>query len=122
MKALFHIVSRSEWRAAVAHGEYRPESLSTEGFIHCSFVGQVAGVANARYREVENLCVVEFEPARLAARVVVEDCYGSGTAYPHVYGPIPIAAAAAVHDLTRTANGDYLFNVPGAAGCASSDR
>jgi uncharacterized protein (DUF952 family) len=122
MDPLFHIVARSDWRAAVAAGEYRAASLQSEGFIHCSFAGQVAAVANARYRDAHDLCVVELDPARLSAPIRVEDSYGSGTEYPHVYGPIPVATATAVHDLPRGPDGDYRFTGPGAAGAASPDR
>jgi uncharacterized protein (DUF952 family) len=122
MESIFHIVDRSLWSAAVAAGEYRADSLGSEGFIHCSFASQVAAVANARYRDVEGLCVVELDPARLNARVVVEDSYGSGQAFPHVYGPIAAAAAVGIHELVRGADGDYRFTARGAAGPASPDR
>lgn len=113
MTALFHILQRGVWTAALAAGEYRAASLDTEGFIHCSFADQVAGVANRLYRDVADLCVVEFEQGRIPARVVVEDSYGSGTAFPHVYGPIPVNAAIAVHELMRGADGTYLFTAGG---------
>lgn len=122
MDALFHIVDRSTWLAAADRGGYRAESLDTEGFIHCSFAGQVAAVANARYRDTEGLCVVELDPQRVAAHIVVEDSYGSGTAYPHVYGPIHPAAAVAMHDLPRGSDGDYWFSAGGAGDPASRDR
>jgi uncharacterized protein (DUF952 family) len=122
MDRLFHIVARSDWRAAVAAGEYRAASLASEGFIHCSFAGQVAAVADARFRDVPDLCVFELDPARLSAPVRVEDSYGSGEEFPHVYGPIPVAAASAVHDLPRGPDGAYRFTDPGAAGAASPDR
>ena len=122
MEALFHIVARPAWQAAVEGGEYRAESLDREGFIHCSFASQVAAVANARYSGVDGLCVVELDPARVDARIVVEDSYGSGTAYPHVYGPIPPSAAVRVHDLARDEGGAYRFTACGAAGAASSDQ
>lgn len=122
MDSLFHIVGRSDWRAALHDGTYRASSLDVEGFVHCSFAGQVADVANRLYRGVADLAVIEIDPARLHARVVVEDSYGSGTAFPHVYGPIPVAAAVAVHELNRDADGDYRFTAPGEAGAASTDR
>ncbi len=118
MEPLFHIVDRQQWRAAVAVGEYRAPSLEGEGFIHCSFTDQVAAVANARYRDATDLCVVEFDPAKLAAPVRVEDSYGSGEEFPHVYGSIPVAAATAVHDLPRDPKGHYRFSARGAAGSA----
>ena len=122
MDPLFHIVDRSAWQDAVERGEYRAESLAGEGFIHCSFATQVTDVANARFRGVDGLCVVELDPARIDARIVVEDSYGSGTAYPHIYGPVNAAAAVRVHELPRDAAGDYRFSACGAAGAASSDR
>lgn len=122
MDGLFHIVDRDAWSRAVAAGEYRPSSLQTEGFVHLSFTDQVAAVADKLYRDDENLCVVEFDPARLAAEIRVEDSYGSGTAYPHHYGPLPSAAAVAVHELTRLPDCDYAFTPRRASGAASSDR
>jgi uncharacterized protein (DUF952 family) len=122
LAALFHIVDRDCWAAAVESGEYRAASLQTEGFIHCSFADQVAAVANNLYRDEEGLCVVELDPARIGADVVIEDSYGTGTAFPHVYGPVPAAAAVAVHALARDANGDYSFTAGGAAGAASPDH
>lgn len=110
MEHIFHIVRRADWRAARAAGTYRAESLNAEGFIHCSFADQVAGVANARYADVDGLCVLEVDPARLDSRVVVEDSYASGTAFPHIYGPIPVDAVVAVHDLNRDVDGDYRFD------------
>ena len=119
---LFHIVQRPAWTAALAAGTYRPPSLEAEGFVHFSFADQVAGTANARFRGAPGLVVVEFDSARIGADVVVEDSYGSGTAFPHVYAPIPVAAAVAVHELRRDAGGDYGFSPDRAADAASPDR
>jgi uncharacterized protein (DUF952 family) len=90
--ALFHIVPRLAWERARVSGAYAPDSLQTEGFVHCSFADQVVAVAERLYRDVPDLIVVELDPARIQAPVVVEDSYGSGEAFPHVYGPLPIAA------------------------------
>jgi uncharacterized protein (DUF952 family) len=121
-EALFHIVDRSVWARAAAAGEYRPPSLAEEGFVHFSFAGQVAATANARYRHADDLCVVEIDPSRVPHDVRVEDSYGSGTEFPHVYGPIPVAAAVAVHELRRDARGEYVFSPAGPAGHASPDH
>jgi uncharacterized protein (DUF952 family) len=108
VQALFHIVDRTAWRAAMAIG-------------HCSFAGQVAPVANARFRGVGNLCVVELDPARVGV-VRVEDSYGEGTEFPHVYGPLPTAAAVALHELGLDWSGAWTFSADPGAGVASPDR
>ena len=112
---LFHIIDRDVWAAAAQLGEYRPPSLATEGFVHCSYAEQVAGTANLIFAGVDGLCVVELDPARLDAEVRVEDSYDSGTAFPHIYGPVPTGALVAVHDLGRDDDGVFSFVAAGSA-------
>ncbi len=117
---IFHIVDRKTWADAVVVGEYVPAAFAQDGFVHFSFADQVARVANALYRAEPDLVVVEIDPSGL--EVVVEDCYEAGERFPHVYRPIPTAAAVAIHELTRADDGDWEFSVAGAADPASSDR
>lgn len=96
---LFHIVTTADWQAAQAVGEYAPPSLASEGFVHFSWASQVARTADAHYRDVPDLIVLEVDPSLLDAPVVVEDSYGSGQEFPHVYGAIPVSAVVAEHPL-----------------------
>jgi uncharacterized protein (DUF952 family)/lysophospholipase L1-like esterase len=117
---IFHLVAPSAWPAA---GDYAPDSLAAEGFVRFSFADQVTGTANALYRDRPDLVVVEVDPRRVGGEVRVEDSYGTGTEFPHVHGPVPVAAAVAVHRLERSADGDWRFSPPGrAAAAASPDR
>lgn len=116
---LFHIVAPDDWPAA---GDYRPASLGREGFVHFSFAEQVAGTANARYQSAQTLMVVEVDPARLPCEIRVEDSYGTGTAFPHAYGPIPVAAAVAIHPLVRGTDGAWRFTHDDSGGAASPGR
>ena len=99
MESIFHIVDADEWAAAVESGEYAPVSLAAEGFVHLSFAQQVAGTLERYYSGVPNLVVVEFDPARLGLPVVVENLAGTGE-FPHVYGPLPTAAAVGVRPVS----------------------
>jgi uncharacterized protein (DUF952 family) len=110
MDRLFHIVERGTWALAESAGEYRPESLQSEGFVHFSFADQVNDTAQRHYADAVNLCVVEIDPDRLGLPVVVEDSYEVGASFPHVYGPIPTTAAIAIHDLPRDSDGTFAFN------------
>jgi uncharacterized protein (DUF952 family) len=107
--ALFHIVERSRWDEALAEGTYAPESLAAEGFVHCSYLEQVEPVANALYRDASDLVVVELDAVLLEAPVVVEDTYGTGTSFPHVYGPIAVRAQVGEHELARGAEGRWIL-------------
>lgn len=105
MEALYHLVREPIWTAAQQAGRYAPESLDTEGFVHCSFAGQVERTANALYKPVPDLIVVRLDPARLGAEIQVEDSYGSGESFPHVYGPVPTDAARAVRPVSHDPDG-----------------
>jgi uncharacterized protein (DUF952 family)/lysophospholipase L1-like esterase len=94
---LFHIVTPAAWAEAAATGEYRPASLADEGFVHFSFAHQVAATLNLRFADAGDLVVIEVDAGAVPTEIVVEDSYGSGTAFPHVYGPVPREAAVAVH-------------------------
>jgi uncharacterized protein (DUF952 family) len=118
---LFHIVAPDVWAAAQAAGAHRPASLSQEGFVHLSFADQVEGVANARYADAPELVVLELDEARISVPVVVEDSYGSGTAYPHVYAALDPAWVVAVHPLRRE-SGAWRFSPRGGTAPASPDR
>ena len=118
---IFHIVAPSDWNAARLKGEYVPAGFAADGFVHFSFAGQVTRVANAIYREDPDLVVVEVESDAVPAELRIEDSYGAGEEFPHVYGVIRTDAAVAVHPLDRDASGDWVFTA-GAGGPASSDR
>jgi uncharacterized protein (DUF952 family)/lysophospholipase L1-like esterase len=117
--SLFHIVAPADWPAA---GVYRPPSLADEGFVHLSFADQVEGVVNTWYRDGPDLVAVELDPALLGAEIRVEDSYRAGATFPHLYGPVPVSAAIAVHPFARAADGAWRFSPGGATAPASSGR
>jgi uncharacterized protein (DUF952 family) len=103
---LWHLAEAPEWAEAVRTGSYerstRGQSLAEVGFVHCSYPDQLAGVAAAFYADADDLVLLRVDPARVPAAVRVED------GFPHVYGPIPIAAVTAAEPLTRDATGRLL--------------
>jgi glutathione S-transferase len=97
---LLHIALPDDWTAAREQGEYRVSTrgrgLDEEGFIHCSYLRQVDGVANRFYADVVELVLLHIEPELLHAEVRVEPAGDGGTErFPHVYGPIPTSAVIA---------------------------
>ncbi len=111
---LLHVALSEEWREAQAEGSYRRSTLGASldevGFVHCSAdPDQVAAVGDAVYASVaESLVLLVVDPARLDAEVRYEDLDGSGTEFPHVYGPIPVGAVVATAPVRA---GDGSFDV-----------
>jgi uncharacterized protein (DUF952 family) len=109
-RRLFHIVSSGVWSALGADALYRPQSLTDEGFVHLSYADQVIATANRFYLDLPEPVVVEFARQALGAPVVEEDTYGTGQLFPHLYAPVPVAAAVALHPLVRAGSG-YRWDV-----------
>jgi uncharacterized protein (DUF952 family) len=104
---LFHITSRAEWDTAQATGEYRPQGFAREGFVHCSYAEQVIRTANKFYRGMHGLVLLEIDPARLTCAVVEENLEGGSELFPHVYGPLPVAATTGAHVLIPGEDGTF---------------
>lgn len=112
---IFHITSRRAWDEAQARGNYRAESLATEGFIHCSTVSQILPVAENFYKGQDGLILLAIEPTLLSSDLRWEPPSGGtpphGVPYedpfPHVYGPINVDAVVNVVDLEQNSHGEF---------------
>jgi uncharacterized protein (DUF952 family) len=106
---IYHLSRATEWRAAVASGRYEGGAQDVaDGFIHFSTADQIVDSA-ARHRAGERgLVLVAVDPARLGDALRWEASRG-GTLFPHLYGPLPLDAVIAVHDLPLDDDGRHIF-------------
>jgi uncharacterized protein (DUF952 family) len=102
---LYHICALTDWGAAQTEGEYRADSLATEGFIHCSLARQVLATANRFYRGRQGLVLLAIDTDHLTAEVRSEAA--DGDQFPHVYGPILLAAVVSVFPFVPGADGMF---------------
>jgi uncharacterized protein (DUF952 family) len=93
---IFHITSEQEAIAAQSTGEYIPQRFDEEGFIHCSYERQVAGVLDRIFKGRTDLVLLEIDPARLACRVIDENLEGGSELFPHVYGRLSMSAVVGI--------------------------
>lgn len=96
MTYLYHITTEQQAFDAKQAGSYVPVEFDADGFVHCSYVHQVAPVANRFYADRTNLVLLKIVPSRLDARLVDENLEGGTELFPHVYGPIPWSAVEEV--------------------------
>lgn len=115
---IYHITSRQAWDEARERGDYRAESLETEGYIHCSTESQVVPVAQNFYKGQSDLYLLVIEPALLVSDLKWEPPSDGtpppgvpeGDLFPHIYGPINLDAVVQVFDLLSDSDGKY--NLP----------
>lgn len=111
---ILHITSRIDWADAQARGAYVTPGLATEGFIHCSTAKQVSHVANAFYRGRNDLVVLVIDDSKLQAELKWEAPAGAPAPgisetdlFPHIFGPINLAAVTAARDFVPDAAGNF---------------
>lgn len=110
-RPLWHLAETVHWEAARRTGCYARSTLGATvqevGFLHASYPEQLPGVVKAHYaRCADPLVVLEIDPARLrAAGIEVRLEPGDPTdpfspLFPHVYGPLPVAAVTRTRPAT----------------------
>lgn len=120
---ILHLASAAAWDAVPAGGSYAPDSLATEGFVHCTADdATLLAVANAFYRPVSGeLVVLTIDEARLAAETRREPPadlgpggpqHAPGTLFPHVYGPLERDAVVLERRMVRTPDGAFTGYEP----------
>lgn len=94
---LFHLAIADEWEEARSRGgPYRRStlgvSLDEQGFIHCSFPGQLQKVADAVFAGRDDVVLLAIDRGQLSAEVRVEATDGGTERFPHIYGPLDLDA------------------------------
>ena len=107
---LYHLAVLEDWNADAAGTTYVPAAFASEGFVHCSFRGQLAGVYDRYYAGRDDLVVLVFDRDALAeavgaAAIREEQSPSTGELFPHVYAPLPRAAVREVLDLAAVMPG-----------------
>jgi len=115
MRYLRHMTDVGTWRDG--EGPIAPESLSSEGFVHASpDDATVLAVANSVYAgTAEPHAVLIVDTGRLEAEVRWEAAapapppgVSADALFPHIYGPLPREAVAAVRYLRRNTEGVFV--------------
>jgi uncharacterized protein (DUF952 family) len=96
MKFLYHITTVHQAVDAQRNGHYLPVKYDQDGFIHCSYIHQVAPVANRLFAGKRDLVLLKVNPASLKSRIVDENLEGGTELFPHIYGPIEWTAVLEV--------------------------
>ena len=107
---IYHFCPAADWAAAQSAGEYTAESLATAGFIHCSTREQAHLPANAMAHGRTDLVLLHIDETRLPLPAIWEDGdppHPDGWQFPHVYGPIPLAAVVEATDFRPGPDGTF---------------
>ncbi len=100
---IYHITSQNDWLAGKAAGAYRPTSLVTEGFIHCSNRDQVVDSAECYFAGRTDLVLLCIQTGLLTSALRLE----GEQLWPHLYGPLNLEAVERVVQFPLRADGKF---------------
>lgn len=91
----YKIIAAEEWAGLVESGAYGGSAVDlADGYIHLSTQSQFAETAGKHYRGRDGLMSLTVDLAVVGETVVWEPSRG-GQLFPHIYGPLPVAAVTA---------------------------
>ncbi len=109
MTTVYKIVSADLWRAAEGSGVFTGAGIDlNDGFIHLSTGAQARRTAQLYFAGQNDLVLVAADGARLGDALKYEPSR-DGDLFPHLYGPLPLAAVLSVRPLHLGADGNHVF-------------
>ena len=94
---IYHVVLPAVWERFKSKPSYQPDSLATEGFIHCSYASQLEGVLERYYSGVEKVLILTIETDKLLSKLVKE-VSTNNELFPHIYGRLNINSVVDVEE------------------------
>lgn len=94
---IYHIVLPEVWERFKDRPSYQAESLTTEGFIHCSYETQLETVLKRYYSRVEKVLILKIDTDKLLSKLVKE-ASTNDELYPHIYGRLNRNAVVSIEE------------------------
>ncbi|MBN8551985.1 MAG: DUF952 domain-containing protein [Caulobacterales bacterium] len=108
MRPIYKIVGRAEWTAAEAAGRFEGSAVDlADGYIHFSEAGQLRETARKHFAGKTDLLLVTIDADQLDPPAIWEPSRG-GALFPHLYAPLPVAAAVEIRPLVVDAEASAL--------------
>jgi uncharacterized protein (DUF952 family) len=94
---IYHIALPEIWEKFKGRPSYQPPSLAAEGFIHCSYEGQIDKVLQRYFKGIERVLILKIDTAKLLAKLV-EEPSTNDEVFPHIYGRLNHNAVVDIED------------------------
>ena len=103
--AIYKILSANQWKEAQSAGAFSgaPVDLA-DGFIHFSTAEQAEETARKHFKGQDDLLLATIDEELLGEKLRYEPSRG-GQLFPHLYGPMPLAAVINIVPLPMQSDG-----------------
>jgi uncharacterized protein (DUF952 family) len=107
---IYHVTLPANWAKYQDRPSYQTESLQTDGFIHCSYAGQLPGVLKRYFSKVDRVIVLAIDTEKLRSKLLAETSTG-GETFPHIYGRLNHDAVVSVEERDLRSTADSLADL-----------
>ena len=105
MSRIYKLLDAAAWTAARAAGVFEGSAVDAkDGFIHFSDAAQAQETARLHFHGQSDLVLLSVDAGQLGEALKWEPSRG-GAPFPHLYGPLPIAAVIDARLLELDADG-----------------
>jgi uncharacterized protein (DUF952 family) len=109
VRLVYKLLDGAAWRAAEAAGVFEGAEIDhRDGYIHLSAGDQVQETARLYFRGADALMLVAVDADALGDALRWEASRG-GALFPHLYGPLPVAAVREARPIALDAAGVPLI-------------
>jgi uncharacterized protein (DUF952 family) len=109
MTLIYKIAPAALWAEAERSGAFAGSPADrADGYIHFSTRDQAAETAARHFAGQADLVLIAVDAGRLGDELKWEASRG-GALFPHLYGPLPVAAAVWTRPLPLAADGRHAF-------------
>jgi uncharacterized protein (DUF952 family) len=98
---IFHFIHLHEWYLAKELNRYEPNSIATDGFIHCCTQTQI--------NELANLLLFEIDTNSVKEPLIYEDLYDLNQLFPHLYGALNLDAINKIYHVQSFVDGKIVL-------------
>jgi uncharacterized protein (DUF952 family) len=106
---VYKVLPRADWESACQTGTFAGSRDDVrDGFIHLSTSAQLPGTLARHFGGQRDLLLIQFETRVLEEALRWETSRG-GEVFPHLYAPLPTAAATARFELREGIDGVPLL-------------
>ncbi len=109
VSTIYKICTDRAWAEACRAGAFHGSAADVaDGFIHFSTAAQVAETAAKHFAKMPDLVLIAVRAEALGPALKWEPSRG-GALFPHLYGPLAVAAACWVKPLPLDTDGRHVF-------------